>query len=330
MTKLMAPGGNKEMVVRSFRAGADSVYIGPRGWSRRRSEYEMSDSDIKECAAIANQMGKRIRIALNALPEAGRSDSILEKIATYMNWGITEFTINDFGYIRQIHAAFPQAFLNASVGCYVVNAEDARFLKDLGVSQIVPDCKLNLEELAQIRETGLGLEILIHASTCYTFIGSCWWGSYVRLQKTTDSEGNVKCMGSPNRGGLCWRICLKPWEFELAGHRVEKTMLRNNAFFMIDEIPELLRIGADMLKIQGREYSPVLVEEIVGFYRELLDCLQSGPELELDPEFDPDFWKGRLSDIRRRRDLERERTTNRLLEESGHRSFLRSESEASA
>lgn len=304
------------MVLRSFEAGADCVYIGPRGWSRRRSEYEMSDPDIQECASIAAQMGGRIRIALNALPEAGRSDSILQKVDTYMNWGITEFTINDFGYMRQIHQTFPEAFLNASVGCYVVNAEDARFLQEIGVRQVVADCKLNWDELQHLKDAGMGLEILIHASTCYTYIGSCWWGSYVRLEKTRDPEGNVKFKGSPNRGGLCWRVCLKPWDFELAGKRVAKSRLRNDAFFMIREIPRLVDMGVDLLKIQGREYTPALVGEIVSFYRGLLDTYLR------KQEFDPELWERRLGDLQRRRDLERELTTAKLLSESGQRSFM--------
>lgn len=316
MAVLMAPGGSKEMVRRSFAAGADHVYIGPRGWSRRRSEYEMGDADIKECAAIAAGMGGRLRLAFNALPVVGNADTVLRKIDTYMSWGITEFTVNDFGYMARIHQAFPEAVLTASVGTYVLNGEDARFLQDLGIRQVVSDCKLNWDELREIKDAGMGLEVLIHASTCYTYIGSCWWSSYMRLERSLDVEGNVKFKGSPNRGGLCWRVCLDPWNFELAGKRVAKSRLKNDAFFMVGEIPRLVAMGVDTFKVQGREYSLSLMDEIISFYRTLLDTCLKQRELDLE------LWEHRLRDIERRRDLERAQTTAKLFLESGRRSVI--------
>ncbi|HLS89197.1 MAG TPA: U32 family peptidase [Sphingobacteriaceae bacterium] len=310
-TVLMAPGGSIDMVRCCFEAGAEFVYIGPRGWSRRRSEYEMGDDEIKECAEIARQLGGQIRLVFNSNPEAGHSDAILRKVGTYMNWGINQFTVNDFGYMRQIKEAFPEAFLCASVGAHIINAEDARFLQDIGVEQVVSDCKWDWDELQALKDTGISMEVLIHASTCYTFIGSCWWSSYMEMDKTFDIENNVKFLGSPNRGGLCWRPCLEPWNFDLGGRPIARTRMDNKAFFFIEEIPRLVDMGIDMLKIQGREYSLDLMGEIVSFYRDLLDACLNKEEIDFA------WWRERLADIERRRDLQRARATAKLYLESG-------------
>ena len=45
MSILMAPGGTLEMAVLSLESGADSVFVGPRGWSRRPASDELDDGD---------------------------------------------------------------------------------------------------------------------------------------------------------------------------------------------------------------------------------------------------------------------------------------------
>src|SRR5690606_1678470 len=186
---------------------------------------------------IARQLGGQIRLVFNSNPEAGHSDAILRKVGTYMNWAINQFTVNDFGYMRQIKEAFPEAFLCASAVAHIINAEDARFLQDIGVEQVVSDCKWDWDELQALKDTGISMEVLIHASTCYTFIGSCWWSSYMEMDKTFDIENNVKFLGSPNRGGLCWRPCLEPWNFDLGGRPIARTRMDHKAFFLIEENP---------------------------------------------------------------------------------------------
>ena len=44
MPALLAPGGTLEMARTVIDEGADIVYVGPLGWSRRPHESEMSDT----------------------------------------------------------------------------------------------------------------------------------------------------------------------------------------------------------------------------------------------------------------------------------------------
>ena len=48
MAELLASGGSMEMVRAAFDNGADAVYVGATGWSRRRAEFEMDDAAIVE------------------------------------------------------------------------------------------------------------------------------------------------------------------------------------------------------------------------------------------------------------------------------------------
>ena len=59
MMELLAPGGSIEMVREALAAGADSVYVGPRGWSRREAAYELSHDEVLEAIGRAHDAGAR-------------------------------------------------------------------------------------------------------------------------------------------------------------------------------------------------------------------------------------------------------------------------------
>ncbi len=54
MVELLAPAGNLEMLKAVVEHGANAVYVGARGWSRRRDAYELSNGQVREAIAIAH------------------------------------------------------------------------------------------------------------------------------------------------------------------------------------------------------------------------------------------------------------------------------------
>ena len=47
MTEILAPAGSLEMAIAALDAGADAVYAGPKGWSRRPMESEVTEEEIE-------------------------------------------------------------------------------------------------------------------------------------------------------------------------------------------------------------------------------------------------------------------------------------------
>jgi len=314
MTELLAPGGNLEMVKAAVENGANAIYVGARGWSRRRDAYELSDEQIREAIGIAHSGEAKLRVAINTNMQSCELPALLEKMEKFAGWGVDGAIMTDVGAIAQVHRRFPHLVIHASIGANIVNNEDVKFYRSIGVSQVVADTKLTLRELASRKaDVDVGIEILIHANNCYTYLGKCWMSPYHRLERTTDDFGKDLFRGSPNRGGLDYRVCLEQWElFDDKALLEPNVALKNNAFFYLDDIPALIDLGVHCLKIQGREYPVPLVARIVCFYRDLIDAYLAKP----GEPFDLTSWRLRLEEIRAERDSKRSNMTLVLLNEA--------------
>jgi putative protease len=236
MAELLASGGTVEMARVVLDSGADAVYVGAKGWSRRRAQYEMDDEEVIASARYARSVGKILRVAFNTLPASGEIPLLLAKAEKFVEAGIRDFILTDVGAMKALSDRFPGIQIHASVGCTIVNAEDARFYKEAGATQVVTECRMDREEMRKIRqEVGVGLEVLVHATTCYTYLGRCTMSSYTRQEWRFDEEGKNHFLGSPNRGGLCYRVCLTEWDQQAEDGSVEagRVVLPNLAYFLV-------------------------------------------------------------------------------------------------
>lgn len=315
MIELLAPAGNLLMVEAVVRSGANAIYVGPRGWSRRRDRFELADDEVREAIGMAHAGGAKLRVAINTNMQSREIPAMLRKMERFVTWGVDGAIMTDIGAIAQVHRRFPHLTIHASIGANILNNEDVRFYRSIGVSQVVADTKLTLKELASRKEQiAVGIEILIHANYCYTYLGKCWMSPYHRLERTTDAFGKDQFKGSPNRGGLDYRVCLEAWQLYSGETKwEERVALKNDAFFLLEDIPRLINLGVHCLKIQGREYPVPLVAEMVRFYRELIDSYLAHPKGQ---PFDVMSWRARLRAIEADRNAARSEGTRLLLIEA--------------
>ena len=315
MAELLAPAGSLEMAKAAVESGANAVYVGARGWSRRRDAYELADEQVRQAVAIVHGGGAKLRVAINTNMQSSEIPALLEKMEKFVGWGVDGAIMTDVGAIAEVHRRFPHLVIHASIGANILNNEDVKFYRSLGVSQVVADTKLTLRELASRQASiDVGIEVLIHANKCYTYLGKCWMSPYHRLERTTDDLGKDLFRGSPNRGGLDYRICLEQWQLYAGKELLEpRVALKNDAFFYLDDIPALIDLGVHCLKIQGREYPVPLVAQIVRFYRELIDAYNGRRPEQV---FDLRPWRSQLEAIQAERDAKRTNMTRILLNEA--------------
>lgn len=295
MVKLMAPGGTQAMAIAVLEAGADAVYVGAAGWSRRPPEDELHDEEIREVNEFARSRGQEVKVALNSVPGPQEIPLLFQKVEKYIGWGLSSFIINDIGCIRQLHQRFPGVDIHASVTCAVCNREDLRFYREIGANFVILSYRWGVE-VDQIRaikaEVPVGIEVFLFTSLQEGIIcpGRCTMSSYLRFERWVDSEGKDHCFGSSNRGGSCHRVCQAGWDLDRTnGFPAKRLGLKSSPSLILRELPDYVEAGVDYLKIPGREHPDGVMRDITRFYRKVLDEVLASPASAEVEHFVPEW-----------------------------------------
>jgi putative protease len=296
MVELLSPGGTLDMVRDAFQVGADSVYVGPLGWSRREARYELEHHEVREAVGTAHDHGAKLRVALNADIEPTDGSDMLRKVEDYAAWGVDGFIMKTPGAMRIVHDRFPEITIHASVGCNVRNRKRMEQVREAGATQFVASTALNtFQRIAALKreadEVGIGVELLIHSNRCVTGVGGCrlydYFGPYFEEEIVHDSDGThrIKLIGNPDKGGVCYRPCLGTHIPEIA-ERFPQPVLNylaksnNEVYQLLEDIPRYMALGVTTLKIQGREYPTPVISGLTELYRKFIDQVDGGsPDL---------------------------------------------------
>ena len=292
MTELLSPGGSTEMVQDALAAGADSVYVGPRGWSRREATYELSHDQILEVIQQAHDHGARLRVALNTDIDPADHAELMRKVEAYARAGVDGFIMKSHEAMREVHARFPEITIHASVACNIRDHAAMERAKAAGATQFVASTALNtFERIAALKRTadevGIGVELLVHSNRCVTGVGGCrlydYFAPYFEEQIVSDTDGStrLKLIGNPDKGGVCYRPCLGNHVPAIAEKFPSKVLTyleksNNEIYNLLEDVPRYLALGVTTLKIQGREYPAPLIAELTKIYRRLMDQTQEG------------------------------------------------------
>lgn len=276
----MAPGGSKYMALSALEAGADSVYIGPKGWSRRPAADELSDPEIRDVIDYATAAGKEVRIAINVMPCPDEIPLFMRKVEQYVGWGAAGVMICDPGCIGLVRQRFPDVDIHVSVTAGIFNIEDIHFYRDMGANLVIIPYRWGSTEIAEIRdEAKVGLEAFLFQTPHRGYIcpGRCYASGYFDFKRWVDEEGKDHCIGTASRGGSCHRICRGKWDLSINGSCYPHTPhLKSSPELLLWEVPRFIELGVSCFKIPGRERSTGLICDIVRFYRGVIDHILSG------------------------------------------------------
>lgn len=249
---LLAPAGSLPAVEAALSAGADAVYVGVRTLSRG-GRTGLSPEGVEAAISACRRAGARLHAAINAIPTSGGLPAFLASLRRLRDAGVDEVILNDPGVIAFTRREIPGWPVCASVGLSVLNPEDARAYRDLGVDAVVLPSAVRPDEIPAIKKaSGLRIEVFAYCRPEFLLHGKCGLTGYV-------AEGDGGGTASAKRGGSCRLVC-RSLPVPAAAHSIE------------DELPAWIAAGADVFKIEGRELAPPAVAALVARFRRKLDA----------------------------------------------------------
>jgi putative protease len=311
MAKLLAPGGSLEMACVAVDEGADVVYVGPLGFSRRPYESEMSDADIRAATDYARARGVEVRVVLNTFPSPFEFPQFLAKAQTYADFGVSGFIVTDPGALSALRRQLPQTVLHVSIGSGIANADDAAFYRQIGADVIILPYRWDIAEVEAVRQrSDIGLEVFLFETVQTGKIcpGKCIMSSYLRFRDWIEAEGKDYFYGSANRGAKeCYRVCQAAWEFGVPGEASVELKLRRDARLMLAQLPGFIAAGVSCFKLSGRERPVAMIRDLVRFYRKAIDTVQAGAD-------DLDIYTDELAELRGRWVREKSKRVDNLMD----------------
>jgi len=267
--ELLAPARDADIGIEAVNHGADAVYIGGPSFGARAA----ASNDIADIARLVNhahRFNARVFVTLNTILRDDELEPARRQIHQLYDAGVDALIIQDMGLLE---LELPPIQLHASTQTDIRTPEKARFLQDVGLSQIVLARELDLKQIAAIRAATdperCTLEFFVHGALCVAYSGQC----YISHAHTGRSA---------NRGD-CSQACRLPYQVtDMEGRIVahDKHVLSMKDNNQSDNLEALIDAGIRSFKIEGRYKDMGYVKNITAHYRTLLDEL-----IERRPEF---------------------------------------------
>ncbi|MGI4719440.1 MAG: peptidase U32 family protein [Janthinobacterium lividum] len=264
--ELLSPAKTAEIGREAILHGADAVYIGGPAFGARHNASNPLE-DIAALVAFAHGYRARIFVTMNTIMHDSELELARKQIWQLYEAGVDALIIQDMGLLEM---DLPPIQLHASTQCDIRTVEKAKFLGDVGFSQLVLARELTVEQIRKIKsEVDTPLEYFVHGALCVAFSGQC----YISHADTGRSA---------NRGD-CSQACRLPYTLSDGQGRVvayEKHLLSMKDNDQSRNLEALVDAGIRSFKIEGRYKDMGYVKNITAHYRLLLDEL-----LERRPEF---------------------------------------------
>lgn len=257
MIELALPAGTIREAVAAFRAGADAVYFGMKDFSARKGAGNFSEEDLSGIRRYSIENGKRIYITVNTLIDDGDLPRLYSLLKTIERYGCDGLIVQDLGVARIVRNDFPSIPLHGSTQLAVHTVSGVKVLQKLGFERVVLSRELNLDEIRHIRKAcpDVELKVFIHGALCYGFSGLCMASHLITGRSANE--------------GSCAQICRSWFRDEDTGKRYYPFSLEDLDAGTL--VRDLMDIGIDSLKVEGRLKGPEYVDAVTRYYRAIID-----------------------------------------------------------
>ena len=290
--ELLAPAGDMERLEMAVAYGADAVYLAGNTFGMRSFAGNFSPEELKTAVELCRSNNVRVHVTCNTMP---RNDEIarLPEWLEYLNeLKVNAIIMADVGVLSLAKKYAPDVECHISTQASIVNYQSATAWHDLGAKRVILARELNLDEIREIRAKApkeLEMEVFAHGAMCVSYSGRCLLSNYM-----TGRDSNRGACAQPCRYQYALMEEKRPGEyFPIYESNGQTYIMNSNDMCMIDHVGELMDIGLDSLKLEGRAKSAYYAAIVTGAYRHAIDAHAAG--ISLDP-----VWRDEVEHISHR------------------------------
>ncbi len=281
--EILAPAGNWETLETACLYGADAVYMGVRGETNLRAGAKnFGPEDLNDAVTFAHERGVRVYLTLNVYPHDHQLEEVAATARLAQACGVDAVIVADLGVLGLVKEVAPGLKIHISTQANTVNSQAVKVWQQLGASRIVLARELSRHEISKLRDaTDAELEIFVHGSVCISMSGRCLISNYLNMRDANQGKCTHPC-----RWGYALVEEKRPGVYFPIEESDGVTHLYNsNDMCLLPVIDQVLNLGIQSLKIEGRNKTALYVGTVVSAYRRAVDAWKLDPHnFSLDPE----------------------------------------------
>lgn len=262
--EILAPAGNLDSLLAGIHSGADAVYFGYGELNARRNAKNFDEQSLAEASRLCKERGVKMHMTVNTMVYDREYDEVLRTLEIACKYGIDALIVQDLGVAKIVREAAPEMKMHASTQLTVHNVSGAWQAKELGFSRVVLAREMGREEILQVTtQVPVETEVFVHGALCMCVSGQCYMSSVIGER-------------SGNRG-LCAQPCRLPFASGRKGDSGYALSLKDLS--LADRVKELMALGVDSFKIEGRMKRPEYVAAAVSQFKEAVRGAQADMDL---------------------------------------------------
>ena len=292
--ELLLPAGSLDRLKTAFMYGADAVYCGlPSVSLRAKSAFTMAD--LKEGILYAHERGKKVYLTMNLFThnsDIPRLTECVQMLKLLKPDGVIVADPGVFAFIGQMCPDLPR---HISTQANVCSALTVQYWQNQGAALCVLGREVPLAEMREIRKMcpDIKLEAFVHGAMCVSYSGRCLLSNFM----TGRSANKGNCAHSCR-----WKYKVYLEEEQRPGQLMELEedghgtyIMNSRDLCLMPRLNEVMDVGIDSFKIEGRNKSEYYVAIAARAYRKAIDDYFDNPQA-----WTPDAYVAELSTLQNR------------------------------
>jgi len=276
--ELLAPAGSYEKAKVAFLYGADAVYAGTSELSLR-TRAEMQDDDLVKTIEYAHEIGKKVYVAINIYAWDDTYEEIRRQARILNKLKVDGIIVADGGVMEIIKEEAPDVEIHMSTQANIVSYHTSNFWYKNGAKRVILARELNKSQIKEIIDNtpmGLETEIFVHGAICFGYSGRCFLSDFLACRSANLGDCAQSCRWAYN---LYAEEKNNPGNLMPIEHDEKGTYIFSSKdLCLVKQIPEIIDLGVDSLKIEGRLKTEYYLATVINAYRNAIDDYIKNPK----------------------------------------------------